>query len=167
MTSARDSGDGLDVAFEHDRTNVAARQTKRQRKADRASADDDYRCVHAKLDATHGCRSVPASGFRSPRCSPSTRRERTFVRGDGTSLVDSRGGRVYDAVSSIWTTIHGHWHPGDRRRDRATRPRRSTTRRRSERPIRSPKSWRATLSLTGHGLRVLRERRCERHRGVR
>lgn len=26
-------------------------------------------------------------------------------------LVDARGNRVYDAVSSIWTTIHGHCHP--------------------------------------------------------
>jgi adenosylmethionine-8-amino-7-oxononanoate aminotransferase len=36
---------------------------------------------------------------------------RTFVRGDGTSLYDARGRRVFDAVSSIWTTIHGHAHP--------------------------------------------------------
>ena len=36
---------------------------------------------------------------------------RTFVRGEGTALVDARGRRVYDAVSSIWTTIHGHAHP--------------------------------------------------------
>ena len=36
---------------------------------------------------------------------------RTFVRGEGTSLFDARGNRVYDAVSSIWTTIHGHSHP--------------------------------------------------------
>jgi adenosylmethionine-8-amino-7-oxononanoate transaminase len=37
--------------------------------------------------------------------------ERTFVRGEGTFLVDSRGRRVFDAVSSIWTTVHGHCHP--------------------------------------------------------
>ena len=36
---------------------------------------------------------------------------RTFVAGKGTSLSDARGQRVYDAVSSIWTTIHGHGHP--------------------------------------------------------
>jgi len=36
---------------------------------------------------------------------------RTFVRGDGTSLHDARGRRVFDAVSSIWTIIHGHCHP--------------------------------------------------------
>jgi len=36
---------------------------------------------------------------------------RTFVRGAGTMLVDSRGRRTFDAVSSIWTTIHGHGHP--------------------------------------------------------
>ncbi|HTC29373.1 MAG TPA: aminotransferase class III-fold pyridoxal phosphate-dependent enzyme [Candidatus Acidoferrum sp.] len=36
---------------------------------------------------------------------------RTFVRGDGTSLHDARGRRVFDAVSSIWTIIHGHSHP--------------------------------------------------------
>jgi adenosylmethionine-8-amino-7-oxononanoate aminotransferase len=37
--------------------------------------------------------------------------ERTFVRGDGTMLIDARGHRVYDAVSSIWTIVHGHCHP--------------------------------------------------------
>ena len=37
--------------------------------------------------------------------------ERTFVRGNGTMLEDASGRRVYDAVSSIWTTIHGHCHP--------------------------------------------------------
>lgn len=37
--------------------------------------------------------------------------ERCFVRGYGTTLEDARGHRVYDAVSSIWTTIHGHSHP--------------------------------------------------------
>jgi adenosylmethionine-8-amino-7-oxononanoate aminotransferase len=36
---------------------------------------------------------------------------RTFVRGQGTMLVDGSGNRVYDAVSSIWTTVHGHGHP--------------------------------------------------------
>jgi|SRR5579884_705919 len=36
--------------------------------------------------------------------------QRTFVRGDGNYLIDSRGRRIFDAVSSIWTTIHGHCH---------------------------------------------------------
>ncbi|MDQ2991604.1 MAG: aminotransferase class III-fold pyridoxal phosphate-dependent enzyme [Candidatus Eremiobacteraeota bacterium] len=36
---------------------------------------------------------------------------RTFVRGDGNYLEDANGHRVFDAVSSIWTTIHGHGHP--------------------------------------------------------
>jgi adenosylmethionine-8-amino-7-oxononanoate aminotransferase len=36
---------------------------------------------------------------------------RTFVRGEGTVLVDGRGLRLYDAVSSIWTIVHGHCHP--------------------------------------------------------
>lgn len=36
---------------------------------------------------------------------------RTFVRGDGCFLFDARGGRVFDAVSSIWTTVHGHCRP--------------------------------------------------------
>jgi adenosylmethionine---8-amino-7-oxononanoate aminotransferase len=36
---------------------------------------------------------------------------RTFVRGSGTSLFDARGRRLFDAVSSIWTTVHGHGHP--------------------------------------------------------
>jgi adenosylmethionine-8-amino-7-oxononanoate aminotransferase len=37
--------------------------------------------------------------------------QRTFVRGEGNYLVDARGRRVFDAVSSIWTTIHGHCRP--------------------------------------------------------
>jgi adenosylmethionine-8-amino-7-oxononanoate aminotransferase len=37
--------------------------------------------------------------------------QRTFVRAEGNYLIDSRGRRVFDAVSSIWTTIHGHCHP--------------------------------------------------------
>ena len=37
--------------------------------------------------------------------------QRTFVRGEGSYLIDSRGRRVFDAVSSIWTTVHGHCHP--------------------------------------------------------
>lgn len=37
--------------------------------------------------------------------------QRTFVRGEKCFLHDSRGRRVFDAVSSIWTTIHGHGHP--------------------------------------------------------
>ena len=36
---------------------------------------------------------------------------RTFVRGDGAYLVDARGARLFDAVSSIWTTLHGHCRP--------------------------------------------------------
>lgn len=39
------------------------------------------------------------------------RRPRIFVRGAGTTLEDAQGHCVYDAVSSIWTTIHGHCHP--------------------------------------------------------
>ena len=37
--------------------------------------------------------------------------ERTFVRGEGCTLIDARGRRVFDAISSVWTTIHGHGHP--------------------------------------------------------
>ena len=36
---------------------------------------------------------------------------RTFVRGEGNYLFDASGRRIFDAVSSIWTTIHGHCHP--------------------------------------------------------
>jgi adenosylmethionine-8-amino-7-oxononanoate aminotransferase len=43
----------------------------------------------------------------SPLGAPS----RTFVRGRGTTLVDSNGAAVFDAISSVWTTIHGHSHP--------------------------------------------------------
>ena len=36
---------------------------------------------------------------------------RTFVSGSGTTLVDAGGAAVFDAISSVWTTIHGHCHP--------------------------------------------------------
>ena len=36
---------------------------------------------------------------------------RTFVRAIGTKLVDAREREVFDAISSVWTTIHGHGHP--------------------------------------------------------
>lgn len=36
---------------------------------------------------------------------------RTFVRAHGTTLVDTHGHATFDAVSSVWTTIHGHGHP--------------------------------------------------------
>lgn len=36
---------------------------------------------------------------------------RTFVRGEGCYLFDIRGHRVFDAVSSIWTSVHGHCRP--------------------------------------------------------
>ncbi|MBV8344736.1 MAG: aminotransferase class III-fold pyridoxal phosphate-dependent enzyme [Candidatus Eremiobacteraeota bacterium] len=49
---------------------------------------------------------LPFTQMRSFR--PQTR---TFVRGSGTMLEDARGTRVYDAVSSIWTILHGHCHP--------------------------------------------------------
>jgi adenosylmethionine-8-amino-7-oxononanoate aminotransferase len=39
------------------------------------------------------------------------RAPRSFVRAEGTSLVDAHGHRIYDAVSSIWTIVHGHCHP--------------------------------------------------------
>lgn len=46
---------------------------------------------------------TPTQGF-----DPQTR---AFVRGEGNYLIDGRGARVFDAVSSIWTTVHGHGHP--------------------------------------------------------
>lgn len=36
---------------------------------------------------------------------------RTFVRGYGTTLVDAAGNELFDAISSVWTTVHGHSHP--------------------------------------------------------
>lgn len=38
-------------------------------------------------------------------------RPREFVRAEGTLLFDSEGHALYDAVSSIWTIVHGHCHP--------------------------------------------------------
>ncbi len=37
-------------------------------------------------------------------------RGRTFVRARGTKLFDARGGELFDAISSVWTTVHGHGH---------------------------------------------------------
>lgn len=36
---------------------------------------------------------------------------RTFVRASGTTLVDAAGHELFDAISSVWTLIHGHGHP--------------------------------------------------------
>lgn len=36
---------------------------------------------------------------------------RTFVRAQGTRLVDARDVTTFDAISSVWTNIHGHSHP--------------------------------------------------------
>lgn len=36
---------------------------------------------------------------------------RTFERAHGCTLIDARGRETFDAVSSIWTCIHGHCHP--------------------------------------------------------
>jgi adenosylmethionine-8-amino-7-oxononanoate aminotransferase len=38
-------------------------------------------------------------------------RERTFVAARGTELYDARGRTLFDAISSVWVTIHGHSHP--------------------------------------------------------
>lgn len=46
---------------------------------------------------------TPSDGF--------ARHLRTFEAGRGTSLVDADGRRVFDAISSVWTTIHGHGRP--------------------------------------------------------
>ncbi len=37
--------------------------------------------------------------------------KRSFARGEGAYLFDVHGNRYFDAVSSIWTTVHGHCHP--------------------------------------------------------
>ncbi|MEP7258271.1 MAG: aminotransferase class III-fold pyridoxal phosphate-dependent enzyme, partial [Flavitalea sp.] len=34
-----------------------------------------------------------------------------IVKGEGVYLVDERGRRYIDAISSWWVTIHGHAHP--------------------------------------------------------
>ena len=36
---------------------------------------------------------------------------RTFVRGEGNYLIDARGRPLFDAISSVWTVLHGHCHP--------------------------------------------------------
>lgn len=32
-------------------------------------------------------------------------------RGEGSYLIDTRGRRYLDGVSSLWVTVHGHAHP--------------------------------------------------------
>ena len=34
-----------------------------------------------------------------------------IVEGDGCWLVDARGQRYLDGVSSLWCNVHGHRHP--------------------------------------------------------
>jgi adenosylmethionine-8-amino-7-oxononanoate aminotransferase len=59
----------------------------------------------------------PATGLRSHLWLPFTQMAafdsaaRTFVRGRGSMLEDATGHVVFDAISSVWTTIHGHGHP--------------------------------------------------------
>ncbi len=36
---------------------------------------------------------------------------RSFVRGEGNYLIDAHGRRIFDAISSVWTILHGHCHP--------------------------------------------------------
>lgn len=36
---------------------------------------------------------------------------RTFVRASGSNLYDADGRELFDAISSVWTTVHGHCHP--------------------------------------------------------
>jgi adenosylmethionine-8-amino-7-oxononanoate aminotransferase len=36
---------------------------------------------------------------------------RCFVRGQGTVLTDAGGRELFDAISSVWTIVHGHGHP--------------------------------------------------------
>jgi len=38
-------------------------------------------------------------------------RERSFVAARGTTLTDACGRTLFDAISSVWVTIHGHGHP--------------------------------------------------------
>lgn len=37
--------------------------------------------------------------------------QRSFVSGRGAMLTDATGKELFDATSSIWTTVHGHCHP--------------------------------------------------------
>jgi adenosylmethionine-8-amino-7-oxononanoate aminotransferase len=37
--------------------------------------------------------------------------DRTFISAAGTKLTDTTGKQTFDAISSVWTTIHGHSHP--------------------------------------------------------
>jgi adenosylmethionine-8-amino-7-oxononanoate aminotransferase len=99
----------LGTSLEHERADPVARETKRKREPNRAPTDDDYWRIHAKIAAPMTSRSrhwLPFTQMQS-----FDRASRTFVRGDGATLVDAQNRRVFDATSSIWTIVHGHGHP--------------------------------------------------------
>jgi adenosylmethionine---8-amino-7-oxononanoate aminotransferase len=85
-------------------------QCKRKRESNRTPSYDDYRYVHAKpaplMLQVRSRLWLPFTQMQS-----FDRNARCFVEGSGNALVDAQGQRVYDAVSSIWTIIHGHGHP--------------------------------------------------------
>ena len=87
---------------------------------------------------------------------------RTFVRGEGTYLFDARGRRVFDAVSSIWTIVHGHGHPAlvDAIARQAARLDHATTLGATNPPAEALAL--ALCEQTGNGLRLLWRRRRER-----
>ena len=66
-------------------------------------------------------------------------------RAEGSHLIDTEGRRYLDGVSSLWCNVHGHRHPGDRRRRSATSSTGSPTRRCSASPTpappSSPRAW--------------------------
>ncbi len=92
-------------------------------------------------------------------------RARTFVRGSGTTLEDARGAHVYDAVSSIWTIVHGHCHPRivDAIARQAAKLDHATLLGATN-PVAETLAERL-CALAGHGPRILRKRRRERGRG--
>ncbi len=65
-----------------------------------------FRRVQATVMLGTGHHWLPFTQMNSPEA-----HLRRFVRGEGSWLYDDGGTRVFDAVSSIWTTIHGHCHP--------------------------------------------------------
>jgi adenosylmethionine-8-amino-7-oxononanoate aminotransferase len=65
---------------------------------------------HPERSAQRGVRGA-AHWLPFTQMSTFNARTRTFASASGTTLTDTTGHQTFDAISSVWTTIHGHSHP--------------------------------------------------------
>jgi adenosylmethionine-8-amino-7-oxononanoate aminotransferase len=69
----------------------------------RSDPSDPHLPEWAALDTAHVWHPYTQHGI-APEAAP-------VVRGEGAYLVEASGHRLFDAVSSWWTNLHGHAHP--------------------------------------------------------